>query len=93
MRISFHNLPAQTNVDSALKSVALCGTLAGQLLFGYLGDRYGRKSVYGITLWIMIIAALGSGLSFGNSPDGVIATLCLMRFCLGVGIGGDYPLS
>lgn len=27
--------------------VALCGTLGGQLLFGYLGDQFGRKAVYG----------------------------------------------
>ena len=31
--------------------------------------------------------------SFGSSATGVIATLCFFRFCLGLGVGGDYPLS
>lgn len=31
------------NIDIAISSVALCGTLAGQLFFGALGDRFGRK--------------------------------------------------
>lgn len=41
----------------------------------------------------MIACSLASGLSFGSSPKGVMATLCFFRFWLGFGIGGDYPLS
>ncbi|KJE93083.1 phosphate transporter [Capsaspora owczarzaki ATCC 30864] len=81
------------NVDAALKGVALCGTLAGQLIFGYLGDRFGRRVSFGATLVVMVVAALLQGLSFGNTANGVIASLCLFRFALGVGVGGDYPLS
>jgi MFS family permease len=82
-----------SNVNAAIKAVALVGTFCGQLLFGYLGDRLGRKPVYGITLILMIVCSVGSGLSFGSSPAGVVASLCLFRFFLGVGVGGDYPLS
>jgi hypothetical protein len=32
--------------------VALVGTLMGQLVFGYFGDKLGRKRVYGITLFL-----------------------------------------
>nr|BAE94384.1 putative phosphate transporter [Eucalyptus camaldulensis] len=81
------------NVAAAVNGVAFCGTLAGQLFFGWLGDKLGRKRVYGLTLLIMIICSVGSGLSFGDSPNSVIATLCFFRFWLGFGIGGDYPLS
>eukprot|EP00249_Psilotum_nudum_P028400 c37453_g1_i1 orf=78-404(+) len=38
------------NVNSAVNGVALCGTLAGQLFFGWLGDKLGRKKAYGVTL-------------------------------------------
>lgn len=31
--------------DTALKGIALCGTLLGQVVFGVLGDRAGRKKV------------------------------------------------
>ncbi|RYQ98854.1 hypothetical protein Ahy_B07g086665 isoform D [Arachis hypogaea] len=81
------------NVNNAITGVALCGTLAGQLFFGWLGDKLGRKKVYGITLATMVGCALASGLSFGSTSKSVVGTLCFFRFWLGFGIGGDYPLS
>lgn len=81
------------NVSAAVNGVALCGTLAGQLFFGWLGDKLGRKSVYGFTLILMVVCSIASGLSFSSSANSVIATLCFFRFWLGFGIGGDYPLS
>lgn len=84
-------LPA--NVSAAVNGVALCGTLVGQLFFGWLGDKMGRKKVYGATLKIMVICSIASGLSFGRTAKGVMTSLCFFRFWLGFGIGGDYPLS
>ncbi|XP_062109322.1 low affinity inorganic phosphate transporter 1-like [Humulus lupulus] len=84
-------LPA--NVSAAVNGVAFVGTLTGQLFFGWLGDKLGRKKVYGMTLMIMVLCSIASGLSFGDSPTSVMATLCFFRFWLGFGIGGDYPLS
>ncbi|XP_027353150.1 inorganic phosphate transporter 1-4 [Abrus precatorius] len=81
------------NVAAAVNGVAFCGTFSGQLFFGWLGDKMGRKKVYGMTLMLMVICSIGSGLSFGHSPKSVMATLCFFRFWLGFGIGGDYPLS
>ena len=81
------------NVNNAVVGVALFGTLTGQLVFGWLGDKLGRKRVYGFTLILMVVCAICSGLSFGYSPKAVIITLCFFRFWLGFGIGGDYPLS
>lgn len=81
------------NVAAAVNGVAFCGTLAGQLFFGWLGDKLGRKKVYGMTLMVMVLCSIASGLSFGDTPKSVMATLCFFRFWLGFGIGGDYPLS
>ncbi|KAG0497727.1 hypothetical protein HPP92_002418 [Vanilla planifolia] len=98
-RIYYHENGSTTpgtlppNVSSAVNGVAFCGTLTGQLFFGWLGDKLGRSKVYCVTLSLMIVCALGSGLSFGKTPTGVMATLCFFRFWLGFGIGGDYPLS
>jgi PHS family inorganic phosphate transporter-like MFS transporter len=50
-----------TDINGAVTSVALVGTLCGQLLWGRIGDLIGRKIVYGLTLIVMIIAAIGSG--------------------------------
>ncbi|PKI31080.1 hypothetical protein CRG98_048526 [Punica granatum] len=81
------------NVSAAVNGVAFCGTLSGQLFFGWLGDKLGRKKVYGMTLMLMVICSIASGLSFGHDAKSVMATLCFFRFWLGFGIGGDYPLS
>jgi len=82
-----------TSVNNFVIGVALVGTLTGQLVFGWLGDKLGRKKVYGITLILMVLCAIASGLSFGASAKSVMGTLCFFRFWLGFGIGGDYPLS
>ncbi|CAL1383954.1 unnamed protein product [Linum trigynum] len=81
------------NVSTAVNGVALYSTLVGQLFFGWLGDKLGRKKFYGMTLAIMVFFSIASGLSFGRNPAGVIAILCFFCFWLGFGIGGDYPLS
>ncbi|KAK9914413.1 hypothetical protein M0R45_038194 [Rubus argutus] len=81
------------HVNNMVTGVALVGTLMGQLFFGYLGDKLGRKRVYGVTLIMMAICAIFSGLSFGSTASSVMTTLCFFRFWLGFGIGGDYPLS
>ncbi|KAK7310790.1 hypothetical protein RJT34_08523 [Clitoria ternatea] len=81
------------NVSAVVNDVAFCGTLSGKLFFGWLGDKLDRKKVYGMTLMLMVICSIGSGLSFGHTPKFVMATLCFFRFWLGFGIGGDYPLS
>ena len=90
-RVSPGRLPI--NLDAAVSSVALCGTLAGQLFFGWAGDKFGRKSVYGLTLFVMIFCAAAQSMSFGVNGAAVIGTLCWWRFFLGFGVGGDYPLS
>ncbi|KAI9080582.1 hypothetical protein K1719_037443 [Acacia pycnantha] len=81
------------NVSAAVNGVAFCGTLSGQLFFGWLGDKLGRKKVYGLTLIMMVFCSVASGLSLGHDRKAVMSTLCFFRFWLGFGIGGDYPLS
>ncbi|XBI34876.1 hypothetical protein VPH35_120627 [Triticum aestivum] len=94
-RIYYHSADGRLpgNVAGAVSGVALCGTVLGQLFFGWLGDRMGRKRIYGVTLKLMVVCSFASGLSFHNEPKCVVATLCFFRFWLGFGVGGDYPLS
>lgn len=81
-------------VSDAVTAASLCGTFAGQLFFGWLGVKLGRrKKLYGVTLLLMVFCSIASGLSFEQEAAGVISTLCFFRFWLGFGIGGDYPLS
>ncbi|KAF8349024.1 inorganic phosphate transporter [Amanita rubescens] len=69
------------------------GTLIGQLLFGWLADRVGRKRMYGVELMIIIVATFGQALSGSAFAVSIIGTLVVWRGIMGVGIGGDYPLS
>ncbi len=76
-----------------LASSALMGAAAGQVFFGWLGDRLGRRKVFAITLSIMAVGAVGSALSRPFAGLSTLTVLTLWRFVLGVGVGGDYPLS
>ncbi|KAL0954784.1 hypothetical protein HGRIS_003734 [Hohenbuehelia grisea] len=81
------------NQDLGVKVATPVGTLVGQLLFGWLADVVGRKRMYGVELMIMIIATFGQALSGSGPAVNVIGALIVWRFIMGVGIGGDYPLS
>uniref|UniRef100_A0A3Q7FCS7 Major facilitator superfamily (MFS) profile domain-containing protein n=1 Tax=Solanum lycopersicum TaxID=4081 RepID=A0A3Q7FCS7_SOLLC len=59
-------------VSASVTGVALVGTLAGQLFFGWLGDKMGRKKVYGMTLVLMVVCSVASGLSFGSTPKAAV---------------------
>lgn len=45
--------------SKALNLTTLAGTIFGMLVFGFLADRYGRKSVYGLELTLVVIATIG----------------------------------
>lgn len=76
--------PLQTGL---LGGAALLGALAGGLIGGPLADRYGRKAIYLLDMVTFLIAALASGFAWD------FASLAVLRFVLGVGVGADYPLS
>jgi PHS family inorganic phosphate transporter-like MFS transporter len=82
-----------TEADLGVKVASPVGTLIGQLVFGWLADVLGRKKMYGIELLIIITATFAQALS-GNAPAvNIIGVLVVWRFLMGIGIGGDYPLS
>ncbi|KAG8783474.1 Inorganic phosphate transporter pho84 [Ceratobasidium sp. 428] len=81
------------NQELGLKVATPIGTLLGQLVFGWLGDVLGRKGMYGVELVIIVTGTVGQALSSGGHAIHIIGVLILWRFIMGVGIGGDYPLS
>jgi MFS family permease len=65
-----------------------------QTTTSYLGDKKGRKSMYLLTLIIMITATIGQASSASAVRGFSFAVwLVIWRFMLGFGIGGDYPVS
>lgn len=73
----------------------LTGTLFGQLLFGFLADKMGRKKMYGIELVLLIASTLGIVMCSTGTHNSmsVFAWLIWWRTMAGIGVGGDYPLS
>lgn len=55
-----NNLPAFQ--ETAINFATLVGIIIGQLVFGILADRYGRKKMYGFELLIVIVATVGLAL-------------------------------
>ncbi|KAH9954294.1 phosphate permease [Russula dissimulans] len=83
----------ERGVDFGLKVASPLGNLVGQILFGWLADMVGRKRMYGIELMIIITSTFAQTLSGTGPAVDIIGVLTFWRFVMGVGIGGDYPLS
>ncbi|KAL1962575.1 hypothetical protein VTN77DRAFT_9368 [Rasamsonia byssochlamydoides] len=73
----------------------LAGTFLGQIMFGFLADKNGRKKMYGIELVLLIASTLGVAMaSTGvNNSMNIFAWLIWWRVVTGIGVGADYPLS
>ncbi len=70
-----------------LNATMLGAACLGAFVFGRIADLVGRKHVYWLVAAIMVVAALGS--AFAPSYWVLIG----FRFLLGLGVGGDYPVS
>lgn len=65
----------------------------GGIYFGYLGDKYGRKTVLVITVGMMGIATLGMGLLPTFAQIGIVAPILLVLLRLIQGFGAGAELS
>ncbi|KAF0714510.1 hypothetical protein As57867_003825, partial [Aphanomyces stellatus] len=85
-----------TKADGWVKAASSWGNLVGHVSFAVLGDILGRKKVYGMELMILVVGALLCAVAawpVNGNPDNVLIMLAVWRFILGVGVGGDYPVS
>ncbi len=68
-------------------ATALVSAAIGSAVFGRVADVFGRKYIYGFEVLVLGAGAIASAFS----PS--IWWLVAFRFILGLGIGGDYPVS
>lgn len=80
-------------VNQALKASTSAGIIVGMLLFGWLADVFGRRRMYGIELAIIVLSTLNCALASPSPSMTSTGLLVFWRVMMGVGIGGDYPLS
>ena len=76
-----------TSQVSLLNSVTLAASAVGAIVFGRIADILGRKKIYGYVVLILAIGALAAAFA----PNFWFLLIC--RAILGIGIGGDYPVS
>jgi MFS transporter, PHS family, inorganic phosphate transporter len=76
-----------TGQVSWLNSATLLASAVGAIIFGRVADMLGRKRIYGYEVLILAAGAIASAFS----PN--YTFLLVSRIVLGVGIGGDYPVS
>ncbi|WP_232820368.1 MFS transporter [Brachybacterium sp. YJGR34] len=91
--------PTQTPTNQLLSSFAVFGVAfvarpLGSLIFGHFGDRVGRKATLVASLLVMGIATFLIGvLPTASTPGFAVlapSILVLLRFCQGVGLGGEW---
>lgn len=93
--VYFNNKKGVTppNSDTAIKVSTSAGTVIGQFGFGALADIVGRKRMYGLELIVIIVATLAQALVGVGPSTEIVGLLIFWRVIMGIGIGGDYPLS
>ncbi|KAF2258322.1 MFS general substrate transporter, partial [Lojkania enalia] len=91
--IVYHGGALTTPQDTAIKVSTSAGTVIGQVGFGALADIVGRKRMYGLELILIIAATLAQSLSGPGPGTTIVGLVIFWRVLMGIGIGGDYPLS
>ena len=68
-------------------SSIMIGTIVGNLVGGWLTDKYGRYSVFMAAMLFFVVSAIAAGLA----PN--VWVLIGARFLMGVGVGIDLPVA
>jgi MFS transporter, PHS family, inorganic phosphate transporter len=66
----------------------LTGSLVGQLIFGYLTDKFGRKRLYGVELIVVIFGTIGfvqCSAGYNNGSMSILGWIMFWRFFVGLG--------
>ncbi|OWY96289.1 Inorganic phosphate transporter, partial [Phytophthora megakarya] len=80
-------------VKSWVSAAAIIGAVIGQLLFGFLGDVFGRRVNMIATCILLIVGSILCTVAYGGSGSATLWFLVVARIILGIGIGGEYPLA
>ncbi|AAK42313.1 MFS transporter [Saccharolobus solfataricus] len=70
-----------------LLAASLIGMIPGSIVFGWLSDKMGRSKIMGLDLFFFLVFGILTAISQN------FVELFISRLLLGIGIGGDYPIS
>jgi MFS family permease len=74
-------------ITGLVTSSIMVGTIVGNLVGGWLTDKYGRYSVFMADMLFFVVSAIAAGLA----PN--VWVLIGARFLMGVGVGIDLPVA
>jgi putative MFS transporter len=77
----------QPNETAWIASVGFIGMAVGASVGGLLADRFGRRSVFAVTLLVYGLATGASALVGG------LVALLILRFVVGLGLGAELPVA
>jgi MFS family permease len=82
-----------SSYSANITSIIFAGTVLGQLSFGIMSDKLGRKfGMISATIIVVVFSILSAGAwGAGGSVSGMFAALAAYRFLLGIGLGAEYP--
>jgi MFS family permease len=69
---------------ASVTSLTLVGSVIGGALFGWLGDRVGRKQSLQLTLLMFAVGSIASAFAWNYW------SLAILRFVTGIGLGGEW---
>lgn len=81
-----------TVLSYATFAVGYVGRATGAIVFGHFGDKYGRKKMLVLTLYVMGIGTCAIGCIPTYDQIGIWAPILLIicRFAQGLGLGGEW---
>ena len=81
---SEHTLHLSSEQIGTVASCYVAGAVLGAIVFGWLTDRFGRRTMFYVTLVIYLGGVLLTAMSWG------MVSFAMFRFITGLGIGGEY---
>ena len=79
--------------DSLLASAISVGAIIGMVTFGFIADVVGRRVAFMTTGALVMSGSIASSLCQRSESFPLVSQLVLFQVILGIGIGGEYPLS
>ena len=77
----------EPNQSGWIGSINSIGMAVGALVFGVFADKVGRKQIF---MWTLVLFSIASGLSAFTTT---LFAFMVLRFLVGMGLGGELPVA
>lgn len=82
-----------TSYKTMVSNSMLVANIIGQVILGFVCDRWGRKQAFIFTTLFIIAGSIVCACAQGSSVDKLLWMLIIGRGIAGFGVGGEYPCA